>query len=270
MQGLLRATEPRAGCGPVVLERLYAMSGYRIEAYGPERLAEAGFDLARLYRGAVVTLGRDLPRPELEAALRQAPGALGARAVSRLHERGPEAFEARARGLEGIADTGGKAALGVMTALARQGARGASIRALEILDEMTFGVDNDACDGWMGEGRGSGGSHNPRNVRHLNDHCETRLRDAERGALALEVAPLGRSPDREIREHVAETLGSIGSTKAVPLLQTLARDTWHPEGAQVCGYVGDRAKCHDFFPVREAAADALDAIAHHQEVLRER
>jgi hypothetical protein len=67
--------------------------------------------LRRLYRGAMLTLNRDLPAAELEAALKTAPPTIRARALRRYRQKGAEDWERRVYALEGWAVVGRAAAL---------------------------------------------------------------------------------------------------------------------------------------------------------------
>ncbi len=72
--------------------------------YGPQRLAAAGFDVHRLYRGAWLTAFRDMDSLQLKALFEKSPAPMRAAALSRLAKNGPEAWEFRVRALEGLAD----------------------------------------------------------------------------------------------------------------------------------------------------------------------
>ena len=107
-RGLIRSEEARGRCRAVIAERL----GYPDEeAYGPARLADAGYDLPRLYRGALLTRHRERPRVELEAAIERAPVHRREAALARLSARGPEAWESRVSAVEGLANYSGRAGM---------------------------------------------------------------------------------------------------------------------------------------------------------------
>jgi hypothetical protein len=105
IRGLIRTTERSSGCGPVVPERLLDWDrDHPFErrmtpdaraqlGYGPDRLAAAGFDVPRLYRGARVTHDREART--LQAAIDRGPVELRSPALSRLARVGLEAWHAR-------------------------------------------------------------------------------------------------------------------------------------------------------------------------------
>ncbi|MFY0541563.1 hypothetical protein [Nannocystis pusilla] len=91
VRGAIRSAERAGDCRVAVAERLLDVDGPRdmypkpapdSMDYGPARLAAAGFDVARLYRGALLTAGRDAEPAVLRAALERAPEPLRAVALS--------------------------------------------------------------------------------------------------------------------------------------------------------------------------------------------
>ncbi|HEY3354119.1 MAG TPA: HEAT repeat domain-containing protein [Polyangia bacterium] len=222
VQGAIRAEEGRGRCRAAVLERLLAVAGWDSDRrYGPARLTAAGFDVARLYRGALVTANRDADPAALQAALAAAPPGLRQAALARLAARGPEALERRVFALEGAADTGRAAALPVLLAAARAGVPAVAARALAAVGELAQRPEADPCRG----GIGFGGSSNVwrRAIRPLGRDCATRVGRAQADALARDVVPWLADRDPRVRDAAAAALGQIGSPVALgPLRQLLA------------------------------------------------
>jgi hypothetical protein len=263
-RGLIRVVEGSQGCRPVVAERLYASSrGRRNEWYGPKRLADAGFDLARLYRGALLTRGRDAEPSELRGALAAIPGTFGAAALARYVSRGAEEWDARVRGLEGLADTAGKRAVPILIARAKTGPVASRTRALNALGELAAHTGSDPCKpGLRGWFHSHHGSRDEREIRALNATCDTRFSSAELADTARRISALSSDKDPSVREEVARALGQIASAASVPTLTALLSDPFKLEGSTVCSTTGNGPeRCRPNWPVREQARTALDRIA---------
>jgi hypothetical protein len=263
-RGLIRVVEGARGCRPIVAERLFASSkGWRHEWYGPKRLADAGFDLARLYRGALLTRGREAEAVEVRAALAAIPGSLGTAALARYASRGAEEWDTRVRGLEGYADTAGKRAVPIALARARGGPAESRTRALGVLAELAAHTGSDPCTssqyGWF---HGHGSSGDDRAIRALNATCDTKFSSAELLDIVRAIAALSTDKDPTVREAVARALGRIAMAASVPTLTALLSDPWKIEGSTVCTSTGDGPeRCRPNWPVREEARTALDGIA---------
>lgn len=236
IRGLIRVTETARGCRPTVSERLYASSsGYRHAWYGPQRLADAGFDLARLYRGALLTRGHDAA----------------------------EDWDTRVRALEGLADTAGKPALAAAVAQAKAGPLASRTRALQVVAQLAQRSGSDPCvpwpGGWFGSHHSSGDT---RSIRSLDATCQTKLSSTEQADLVRALLSLATDRAPEIREHVASTLGEIAPANADAALTTLLSDPFRLEGSTICSSTnGGPDRCRENRPVREAARSALDRIA---------
>jgi len=263
-RGLIRVMEGARGCRPIVAERLYASSrGWRHEWYGPKRLADAGFDLARLYRGALLTRGRDADPVELRAALAAIPGSLGTAALARYASRGAEEWDARVRGFEGFADTAGKRAVPIAVARARAGPVESRTRALNVVAELAAHTGSDPCKptrrGWSHRHHRSG---DDRAIRALNATCDTKFSSAELADLARAITALSSDKDPKVREAVARALGQIAMAASVPTLNALLSDPFKLEGSTLCTTTGGGPeRCRPNWPVREEARNALDRIA---------
>ncbi|MDC0715522.1 HEAT repeat domain-containing protein [Nannocystis bainbridge] len=266
VRGAIRSAERTGDCRVAMAERLLDVDGPRdmypkpapasID-YGPARLAEAGFDVARLYRGAILTAGRDGEPAEVRAALERAPEPLRSAALARLARRGPEAWEARVHALEGLADVVGRPAVAELERMLPLLADGPRQRALEAIGELADRPAWDPCDpDEAGIYFSSYSSQWSRHVTSLGDSCDTVLRLHEAGPLALSLTAWLADANPDTREAAAAALGKIGHRAALPALRASKRDRFYPDDSKRC----DDGNCHIYFPVREAAAEAIVAI----------
>lgn len=259
IRGVIRTTEQFAGCRGIVVERLldgddqYWGALAESSPYGTTRLREAGFDLARLYRGALVTRHRDIPLDELKRVLSAAPEPLRTEALRRLQARGPEAWEKRVLALEGLADVGQRDALDPLSALAIDSLGETQHRAVAALGVLAQRPRFDPCSKNHVLGGRSGGT---RPIRMLGDQCATVLSPQERDALATRLLPLLKSKDGWTREVTAKALGKLGSPLAAPRLRQLAKDPYTRGGY----FSEDHTRTYPHYPVREAVAEALKQL----------
>lgn len=263
VRGVIRASERAGRCREVIVERLIAVDGNDSEAYGPAPLEAAGYDVERLYRGALVTRDRDIEEYELRAALERAPETLRAAALARLERVGPEAWEGRVFALEGLADRAQLRSIDRLLELAGTGSAELAARALEAIGRLTWRPEHDPCDPERGgfglRGISSSWSREVRSI--IGNHCETMLREADAEALARRITPFLRHEDPSVRTAAAQTLGDIGSPAAVDALRTLLDDNYQPSGYRVCTIDDSGAPvCRQPFPVREAAEQAIERI----------
>lgn len=260
VRGVIRATEQHSGCRGVVVERLLDVDGQlsfsdHPSPYGPARLRDAGFDVARLFRGALVTRQRDLPVEELKRVLSAAPEPLRTAALRRLQQRGPEAWEKRVRALEGLADVAQRDALEPLLAIALDSVGETQHRAVEALGVLAERPAFNPCGDEGGVSGSVSGSWR-RSIRKLGDRCATWLPPPERDGVARRLLPLLASPDGRTREATAKALGKVGAPLAVPRLKALAEDGY-TQGA----YLEDQGRRErPRYVVREAVAEALEHI----------
>ncbi|NMO16814.1 hypothetical protein HPC49_04725 [Pyxidicoccus fallax] len=257
LRGVIRATELHAGCRGVVVERLLDLDGkYRVDddpaPYGLARLRAAGFDVKRLYRGALVTRHRDLPPEELKQVLSSAREPLRTAALRRLQERGPEAWEKRVLALEGFADVAQREALEPLLAMTADSVGETQHRAVTAFSLLAERPRHDPCAEDSG-GFSHGGTSWTRNIHGLGERCATTLKPKERDAVVKRLLPLLDSTDGKTREVTAEALGRLGSPLAVPRLKQLVTDAY-TDGHYLSG---DGTRDRPRYPVREAAAKAL-------------
>jgi HEAT repeat protein len=234
-------------------------------AYGVSRLEEAGYDVQRLYRGALVTLHRDVETDELERVLKGAPAALRKAALKRLVERGPEAWEARVYAIEGLADVAGRNAFQILLPLTKSGSSTVRVRAIKAIGAIGEAPPFNPCKSLGGFGGGYSSSWE-REVSSLGHECESVLLSDEAERLTQQLSPLARDDDPGVREEVAKTLGKIAAAKAIPHLEKLLEDRFQPEGVQTCdsGPDGKLINCRSPYLVREAAQAGLERIAELQ------
>lgn len=262
VRGVIR-TEERAGrCRNVVMERLLAIDGPEDEIYGPARLQKAGFDVARLYRGALVTANRDVGDTELKRLLSEAPPELSEPALHRFATHGAEPFEARVHAIEGFADTARRKALPVLTALVVDESPSTfRARAVSALKQLTArGYDGQCSDrGLFGGVVGGviGGDWN-REVRSLSDKEE--LSRAKRDELSSRLDPLLLHRDPTMRLIGVELLASIASLTSVPRLTRLKDDPFEDPNSYYQGENGERVP---IYPVRDAVAKGLERLAEY-------
>ena len=256
--GALRAAEQRAGCRAAAAERLFAIDSDD-DVHGPTRLAQAGFDVARAYAGAMLTAGRD-DREALERALDALPS--GSRdATQRLARLGTEAWSTRVRAIPGYADTAKAAGLDRLLALAAHGPAEARAEAVDAIGRVAEDHGDEPCIedgfGWL---RGS--SLMPREVHSVMTTCATRLPARTIAGVVRRLAALAADRDPRLRETVAIALGRLGSPLARPTLRRLARDTFDGGGTVCISHGNGPRQCEPNRPVHRAAKEALEELAN--------
>ncbi len=259
IEGAIRAAEQRLGCRAVVADRLFAPDD---EAYGPKRLAQAGFDVARLYAGALHTLGRE-DAARLERDLLGLPSRADA-AVARLGRLGPEAWAKRVRAVQGYADSAQGAGIERLLGLAEQGP-GSETRAQALGAVGRLAEDHgwDPCvqmkDGSL-RGWGGGSSGRDREVHGVMSTCATRIDASGVDGAVRRITALAAEPDPAVREAAAVALGRLGVPRARGTLAQLARDRFDA-GGKVCTSRGSGPLvCEPNRPVARAAREALQAL----------
>jgi hypothetical protein len=203
VRGSIRTGEQLYGCRAVIAERLLDVDG-RIRDdydYGPSRLVDAGFDLGRLYRGALLTRNRH----EVSTTLAQTViGSQREVAVARLSARGSEAWEARLQALEGFTDMMGDPALDVLLELIAVGDPNTRARAIGAIGQAARREFAGPCDRTFFLGRSTRWT-----IRAFGEDCATRLDDAEAAKLAARLRPHLHDRDPDVREATIEALQLI-------------------------------------------------------------
>jgi hypothetical protein len=253
--GVIRSVEPRLGCRGVVAERLFAAELDVYEVYGPERLAASGFDVARVYAGALPTLGRDEPA-SVERALRSEP-ALAA-AAERFARLGPEAWAKRVRAVAGYADTARGAGFDRLVALTERVPAPALVDVLGVIGVLAEDVGPDPCLPSDGSSGSRAGNRERRTVHPVMRRCETRIGKDRITRAVNQIASLSGHADWTVREAVAVALGDLGSPLGLGALQRLASDPFDA-GGQVCRGSAPQV-CEPNHPVARAGREARDAV----------
>lgn len=251
-QGRIRLEERLHGCKAIIADRLLAPpSGglRRPTPYGTERLSAAGFDVLRLYRGALVARDRTGATPEVFATLPDK----GLAAQARWKVKGVEDWARRLQAMEGYADEGQRAALPLLLELALSGSDEA-LRALGTLVARPF---QDPCVG----GDETYYPYRYRLVRPLGRKCSTQLTPAEAATLARQILPLAQTGAPLDRYTAIDVLGQVGSPVVTQELTALLDDP--ARGQDFCELdrvTTDLVNCRPNYVVRTSAASALSHI----------
>ncbi len=239
---------------------------YGASAYGPRRLSAVGFDVARLYRGALLTAFREGGPKQLKARFSKAPAALSQLALDRLARKGTEAWEHRIWAVEGLADLSGRAAVPRLVQLAlanvpnsESGLLRLRVRAIEALGDLLHRPEVDPCglpDTRIRIGGIGFGGHWRKKVQSLTE-CGAVLNADEREALSGQLFPLLRSVDAEVRSTAANTLGNIGSPRALPELNRLVAK---PAAGLLLDQGDEEDRRDAAVEIRRAAQNAIETI----------
>ena len=273
VKGAIRAAELDGRCLSVVAEHLLDIEPHR-PVYGPKRLTDAGFDLARLYRGALVTLNRGADRPlprrlggpkpddeldRLRLTFEALPPEPRQRAVHRLSMAGRQDWERRVHALEGFADVAQAKALPALVRAADEGVTDIQIRALDAIGALARKPDRDPCGafGGLGTGSGSFGHKWRRKIRSMSRTCEGMLTKGETRLVVRKLSKHLRNARPRVRVAAARALGEVGAPSSLGALRRLLADPYNAN-QQSC----DRRPqmCSPVFPVRRAAQSAIDRI----------
>jgi hypothetical protein len=205
--------------------------------YGPGRLASAGWDLPRMYRGALLTRNRADPRTH---------GLTGPGAARRARE-GDEHWEWRVRAAEGLADVAGPDALDELAALLSVADASLRARILSAIGRAAQRYIAGPCPdnvGWYG---GYGGSNVwYRQVSTFATTCREQLTDTEAEALAAKLLPYAKDPVADVRHEAIETLGRLAPPSYGKRLKR-----WRKQGQ-----AAERRACKDLDEWSQTCADA--------------
>lgn len=259
-KGLIRAAERAGQCRTVVRERLYAIHESSFD-YGPTRLRDAGWDVPRLYRAALLTIDRDAPIAELEQALDTLPSPLREAAHERLRDKGAEAFADSLRAAAGLADEAGSQALPILQKLAKSPSASARVQAVKALSELAELPSSDPCrpdqGTWFSLG-GFGSGEPPREVRSLNHECKTKLTRAAQNDVVAVLTRAARDSSPEVRKAVAEGIVHVASTaRARTVLERLVGDLHAEPGWTRANASGVQVPV---LPVADAARTELEQL----------
>jgi hypothetical protein len=234
LRGSIRTAEILGDCRPTIAERLLDIDAYSwwtfgegsFESYddgfdyGVRRLAAAGFDLARLYRGALLTRNRELDPLAIADAL-VGPEREPARA--RLLARGSEDWEWRVRASEGLADTIGEPALEPLLALLPVANPELRARVIEAIGRAGRRFSSGACDPEHRALIGEGSNIWHRVVRPFGHDCSTRLDDRETSKLARQLRPYLGDDNQDVRVATAGAFVHLLALDTLPALRELER-----------------------------------------------
>lgn len=227
LQGLVRVQERAGNCRAVVAHRLLDWDGDYdpgdeanadfVPGYGPGRLAAQGWDLARMYRGALLTRNRTDAEGQLGTRLERAGSTAAARRAAR---EGDEHWDLRVRAVEGLADIGGKPVIDELTDLLPVTDDTTRERILAAIGELTVRRWAGPCpnDGtwWLGDLSSNVWS---RRVSRIGTQCDLQLSDADAASVASVVMPFAkdRNGSAQVRHAAMRTIGQL----AVPSHRTL-------------------------------------------------
>ncbi|HEY0134955.1 MAG TPA: hypothetical protein VGB85_12765 [Nannocystis sp.] len=228
--GLIRSAERLGDCRPVIAERLLDIDGEdSSDASAPDpkglgtgRLAAAGFDVPRLYRGAMLTLGRD-DEPALRRALEAAPAPLRTHALARLAHRGREDWARRVYAIEGLAATGDLKTLTTLAGMLDSLTPADQARVARTIGEAAQRPPFDPCGPDQTFGGGGGSNMWTREVPMLGRRCETSLTVAQSNTLASALLPLVEHREEQVQSAAIEALGKLAVQSTRPTLRKLAR-----------------------------------------------
>ncbi len=280
VEGVIRTSEAAGQCRAVVAERLLdinfdGLHGSTLkpvnESYGLRRLAEAGFDVVRLYRGAVVTRNRELDPETIERILQAAPAKLRDAALARLKTHGAEDWERRVYAAEGLADTGRDGAIPALTNVLASASPALRKRVIKALGQLTARRQIGPCPEDTLSGYGMGGSNIwSRRVHPLGTTCKDQLSDADAGKLARELHRYLGDDDAAVREVTAETLGKLASPTSVGPLKRRLNDPKVTHYTGECHSDFSNPECVPGYGVRDAARESIARIKQLKAEMKQR
>lgn len=268
IKGLIRSSDAAGRCNDVVAERLLDWDGDRDTYYGPDRLADAGFDIARIYRGAFLTRHRDLPEPRLLEALAQAPEAFAGAARARIEAKGTEAWETRVWAIEGLADTLGRDGGFFLASALPQLEDAQRQRAIEAIGSAGHRYTIGPCDENSVLGLGMGwSSFWTRPVGVFGTSCELAYSDDQAKQLYRSFRSDLRATSPSLQASAVNAAASLGVVSAVRDLRKLhARNE---RAASAC-QPDDDTNCYTEENALERTREALEHIESLKTELRAR
>ena len=259
--GVIRTAERLGDCRPAIAERLLDIDLEDSNdtalpdplGIGTGRLTAAGFDVPRLFRGAMLTLGRD-GEAALRRALEAAPAPLRSAALARLARRGREDWGRRVYAIEGLAATGDLRTLTALAALLDTLAPRDQARVAATIGEAAQRPEIDPCAPGWGVGSSSWSNMWSRQVPALGRSCKTSLTLAQSEALARALLPLVEHREQWTGNAAIEALGKIAVRSARPTLRKIAKH----KPTRPCE---DEASCapHSRFQAATEALATLDS-----------
>lgn len=227
-EALLRADEASGSCADTVWPRLRRGLLRPLPEVGTERLKANGFDVARLYRGGLLTAYRTASL-DTRALLGLTP-AQRTTFAARAAARGPEDFDDRGRLLEGLAETLGASAIAPLLATALDKTKGPDLRgrSIAVLGALLREPEVDPCR----EPAPFQSQHAyERALGSLNAVCATRLPNEESKRIATELGQLSSDPDKDLRWSAVVALDAFERDPKSPALGRFLRDAFTAPGA---------------------------------------
>jgi len=272
VKAVIRDEEIDGRCDTAVAERLLDVGGSAGEhndPYGPRRLVDARYDIARLLRGALLTINRDAGEDAVAKAIDDLPEIPRLFAHMRLRDKGVEDWERRLHASRGLADTMREAAIPILLKTADQSLPAGRRRAILALGDLAERPPSDPCGNFLVGLRLVGGNSWVRPVEPLDESCKANPGPGRRNRLAGALSVYARDPDTGTREAVAAALGKIADPSSLAILRQLTRDG--ATDGTVCSQTGteDKAHCRPKYPVRGAARAALDNVVEVEKAWRE-
>lgn len=249
---VIRDEEIDGRCDVAVAERLLDAGG---ELYGTKRLSEAQFDVARLLRGALLTINRDAGEVAVTQAITQWPETSRLLARIRLRDKGIEDWERRLQAARGLADVMQERAIPLLLRAAADALPPGRQRAISTLGDLAVRPIFDPCRSPVALPARSASAWT-RPLRPLGLACGARLPDSTVRRLVAGISAFAGDASPGTREAVAVALGKIGAPAARPVLRRLLADG--KLRGERCGTAS--ASCRPDEPVHEAARLALDHI----------
>ncbi len=222
LHGFIRTQERLGNCRSVVALRLldwdddYDPEGPPARAkidHGPYRLARDGWDLERMFRGALLTRNRSGELDQLARVL-----ASDADASARFEREGPENWDWRVRSIEGLADIGGRQAIDELVALlpyTNDWLRARTLAAIGSAARRRWaGPCETARERWLHTR--SFDWHRP--ITPLGTTCSTQLDDEAARALAERLLPYTWRAG-PVRWAAMEAIGELAVAEHGPMLR---------------------------------------------------
>jgi hypothetical protein len=227
VKGLIRVSERAGRCNRIVAERLLSIDGpveeWNLFDYGPSRLQKAGFDLLRLYRGAVLTRNREYLPLDPDLVTNGLQRALRTRVRVRLRDMGREDWERRTFALEGLLDTLGRPALNEIIDLLPVLHPKSRAPIIAALGEFAYRITVGECKEEEYLVSGNDSSAWRRKVRSQGSACPNRFRDNEADALAEKLAPYLDDKEEVVRRSTVTALKQIASFLSIDALKKKAQ-----------------------------------------------
>jgi hypothetical protein len=220
VKSVIRDEESDGRCDVAVAERLLDVDG---ELYGTRRLSDAKFDVARLLRGALLTINRDSGEAAIQSAIAAWSDTSRLLAQIRLRDKGVEDWERRLQAARGLADVMQERAIPLLLKAAADALPSGRQRAISALGDLALRPAFDPCRSPVALPAGSVSTWT-RPLRPLGLLCDANRSEGLRRRLVAQVGAYARDANPGTREAVAVALGKIGIPAARPMLRQMLSD----------------------------------------------